>query len=372
MVVGAGGASDEHAPVGTRQEGRVADNGGERTPGRGDEGDRTMDGLQDSEPAPKPTLIYPFEAPPARGQALEVAPGVHWIRMPLPYALDHINLWAARRRRRLGDRRHRRAQRGNGARLARGVRQRARRAPADARLRHPHASRPRRHGRLADAQVRRQAVDDAARVPDLPRHGVRHRPRGAGRRDRVLPPRRLGRTRDRDLPRPLRQLRQAHPRPARQLPAAARRRGAAHRREHLAGRRRQRPLARARLPALPRPEGPDLRRPDPAADLVERLGPSDRAGRRSDERLAGLAGQAQARDARRRAGAAGAQRVLPRPARAHRRAGPRPGDARCSACGARSPSRSGRSTCSVRCSPGRSARPTCRCSAWPPARASPA
>ena len=39
-------------------------------------------------------LIYPFEAPAPRGSALEVAPGVHWIRMPLPYALDHINLWA--------------------------------------------------------------------------------------------------------------------------------------------------------------------------------------------------------------------------------------------------------------------------------------
>ena len=25
---------------------------------------------------------------------LEVAPGVHWIRMPLPYSLDHINLWS--------------------------------------------------------------------------------------------------------------------------------------------------------------------------------------------------------------------------------------------------------------------------------------
>ena len=27
------------------------------------------------------------------GQTLEVADGVHWIRMPLPFALDHINLW---------------------------------------------------------------------------------------------------------------------------------------------------------------------------------------------------------------------------------------------------------------------------------------
>src|SRR6516225_4991861 len=44
--------------------------------------------------APKAALVYPFEAPPARGQTMEVAPGVRWIRMPLPYALDHINLWA--------------------------------------------------------------------------------------------------------------------------------------------------------------------------------------------------------------------------------------------------------------------------------------
>ncbi|MGV2389354.1 MAG UNVERIFIED_CONTAM: hypothetical protein LVR29_17170 [Microcystis novacekii LVE1205-3] len=30
------------------------------------------------------------------GTRLEVAPGVHWIRMPLPFALDHINLWTLR------------------------------------------------------------------------------------------------------------------------------------------------------------------------------------------------------------------------------------------------------------------------------------
>ena len=53
-----------------------------------------MDGLPDLEPVPKPTLVYPFEGPPARGLTTEVAPGVHWIRMPLPYALNHINLWA--------------------------------------------------------------------------------------------------------------------------------------------------------------------------------------------------------------------------------------------------------------------------------------
>jgi glyoxylase-like metal-dependent hydrolase (beta-lactamase superfamily II) len=30
---------------------------------------------------------------PGPAQTLEVAPGVHWLRMPLPFALDHINLW---------------------------------------------------------------------------------------------------------------------------------------------------------------------------------------------------------------------------------------------------------------------------------------
>ena len=43
---------------------------------------------------PRAPLTYPFEAPPARGETLEVAPGVLWIRMPLPFKLDHINLWA--------------------------------------------------------------------------------------------------------------------------------------------------------------------------------------------------------------------------------------------------------------------------------------
>jgi len=53
-----------------------------------------MDGRTDNDDdAGKPRLDYPFEAPPARGRTLEVAPGVHWIRMPLPFALDHINLW---------------------------------------------------------------------------------------------------------------------------------------------------------------------------------------------------------------------------------------------------------------------------------------
>lgn len=44
--------------------------------------------------ASAPTLIYPFSAPPAAGQSLQVVPGVLWLRMPLFLQLDHINLWA--------------------------------------------------------------------------------------------------------------------------------------------------------------------------------------------------------------------------------------------------------------------------------------
>jgi glyoxylase-like metal-dependent hydrolase (beta-lactamase superfamily II) len=44
-------------------------------------------------------LNYPLgDTVPATGQVLEVAPGVRWLRMPLPFALDHINLWLLRDR----------------------------------------------------------------------------------------------------------------------------------------------------------------------------------------------------------------------------------------------------------------------------------
>jgi len=36
----------------------------------------------------------PWEAPPAHGEAIEVAAGVLWIRLPLPMALDHVNIYA--------------------------------------------------------------------------------------------------------------------------------------------------------------------------------------------------------------------------------------------------------------------------------------
>ena len=39
-------------------------------------------------------LSFPMsDTLPALGEALTVAPGILWIRMQLPFALDHINLW---------------------------------------------------------------------------------------------------------------------------------------------------------------------------------------------------------------------------------------------------------------------------------------
>ncbi|HWV92599.1 MAG TPA: MBL fold metallo-hydrolase [Burkholderiales bacterium] len=39
------------------------------------------------------SLAYPFPEVPAPGTTLQVAPGIHWLSMPLPFQLDHINLW---------------------------------------------------------------------------------------------------------------------------------------------------------------------------------------------------------------------------------------------------------------------------------------
>jgi glyoxylase-like metal-dependent hydrolase (beta-lactamase superfamily II) len=39
-------------------------------------------------------LTYPLGAPPVAGQAVEAAPGILWLRLPLPMSLDHINVYA--------------------------------------------------------------------------------------------------------------------------------------------------------------------------------------------------------------------------------------------------------------------------------------
>lgn len=41
-------------------------------------------------------LRYPFPEIPAAGEIRAVADGIFWLRMPLPFQLDHINLWLLR------------------------------------------------------------------------------------------------------------------------------------------------------------------------------------------------------------------------------------------------------------------------------------
>lgn len=39
-------------------------------------------------------IHHPFATPPGAGEALEVAPHILWLRLPLPMALDHVNVFA--------------------------------------------------------------------------------------------------------------------------------------------------------------------------------------------------------------------------------------------------------------------------------------
>jgi len=39
-------------------------------------------------------IRHPWDSPPPEGAATEVAPGVLWLRLPLPMVLDHVNIYA--------------------------------------------------------------------------------------------------------------------------------------------------------------------------------------------------------------------------------------------------------------------------------------
>ncbi|MDB2564139.1 MBL fold metallo-hydrolase [Amylibacter sp.] len=41
-------------------------------------------------------ISFPFENPPTEGSAIEVAEDILWMRLPLPMALDHVNIYAIR------------------------------------------------------------------------------------------------------------------------------------------------------------------------------------------------------------------------------------------------------------------------------------
>ena len=52
-----------------------------------------MDGFQTKTPA-RPGLEYPFDdKTPQPGETTQIIPGLHWLRMRLPFALEWINLW---------------------------------------------------------------------------------------------------------------------------------------------------------------------------------------------------------------------------------------------------------------------------------------
>ena len=53
-----------------------------------------MNGVPGEIAAPVSALTYISQPAPQPGQAVAVAPDVNWLRMPLPVALNHINLWA--------------------------------------------------------------------------------------------------------------------------------------------------------------------------------------------------------------------------------------------------------------------------------------
>jgi len=40
------------------------------------------------------TIKFPHETPPAEGEAIEIADGILWLRLPLPMKLDHVNIYA--------------------------------------------------------------------------------------------------------------------------------------------------------------------------------------------------------------------------------------------------------------------------------------
>ena len=45
---------------------------------------------------PPDVLDYPFEPPTPDGSHVEIAPGLLWLRMPMPMQLDHINVYLLR------------------------------------------------------------------------------------------------------------------------------------------------------------------------------------------------------------------------------------------------------------------------------------
>ena len=130
--------------------------------------------MNDPRPAPAASAdrrrrrwSFPSISRPRQAPGRQVAPGVFWLRMPLPFALDHINLWVLRdgpgwtlvdtglntqTTRELWEQSDRR-------RYSPGL-------PRAARDRHALSTRITSARGLAHAPLRRPAVDDRSRVSD--------------------------------------------------------------------------------------------------------------------------------------------------------------------------------------------------------------
>src|SRR5262249_45479053 len=41
-------------------------------------------------------LVFPQPVPPQTGELVDIAPGIRWLRLALPFALDHVNIYLIR------------------------------------------------------------------------------------------------------------------------------------------------------------------------------------------------------------------------------------------------------------------------------------
>ena len=45
---------------------------------------------------PGESIHYEYDFKPATGKAIDILPGLKWLRLPLPFLLGHINVWLLR------------------------------------------------------------------------------------------------------------------------------------------------------------------------------------------------------------------------------------------------------------------------------------
>ena len=236
-------------------------------------------------------LRYPWENHPGEDQVVEVMPGVLWVRLKLPFRLNHVNIYL------LAD--------GDGwamvdsgfgneesiaawTALFEGPLSACQDHPAD---RDAFASRPRRPRRLDRRALQLPALYVAGGISAV---GLSPEPRHRGAQDgaaAVLPPSRHGREPDRQTARPRPGLSEAGFDPAAVLSPHLAWRRDFDRHAPLQGHHRRRPCARPGDAVLRRRQTVPVRRSGAEQDLAQcqRLG--GRARPELARRISGLAGE---------------------------------------------------------------------------------